>query len=108
MDSTALQNLVSNVVSVVHHHNSGRNAEGIGTIVPLFPLGSNVVAATARNQLAAINLQITAKHIFQRFLQFPDGIFPSCSALYLKNTKRLQNLRVNQKLIPVNLSKHRI
>ena len=49
-NTVAFQDLVGDVVPVVSNDHAGADAQGVGAVIPLLPLGGNLVLAAAEDQ----------------------------------------------------------
>ena len=79
------QNFIGNIVSVVGDHNARTDAEGIGAVVPLFPLRGNLILTAAENQRDLVQLKVVGQRVRQVHVQKPGGEFPALATGELKN-----------------------
>ena len=94
-DAAVLQDLVGDIVPVVHHHHAGGDAQGVGPVVPLLPLGGDLAAAAAADQLHPVQTQIARQHLLQGAADLPGGELALSPARQLEDPQGAQDPRMH-------------
>ena len=109
VEAFLVENVVGDIVALVHHDGARLDAQRVGTVIPLLTSSSDRVAATAGDELDAVNAGGVLENLLEGVGVLLDvDLALGCALGQLENAQGAHDGGVNRELVDVDLSEDRV